>query len=81
MATEKFANNGQSTLSAAITSTGATTLTVTSAVFFPTSPQFRIIIDSEIMIVTGVAGTTFTVLRGQEGTSAATHLTWLQLIK
>ncbi|HWB08628.1 MAG TPA: hypothetical protein VG826_05365 [Pirellulales bacterium] len=69
---EQFSNNAQTTLSAAITSTGATSLTVASATAFP-GAQFRILIDSEIMLVTAVSGTTFTVARGQEGTTAATH--------
>jgi len=70
---ELFTNNGASTLSAAIATTGATSLTVTSAASFPTGGNFRIIVDSEIMLVTAVAGTTFTITRGQESTTAATH--------
>lgn len=71
--TELLSNNAQTTLSAAITSTSATTLSVTSATAFPSGGNFRIIVDSEIMLVTGVSGTTFTVTRGIEGTTAATH--------
>ena len=44
-----------------------------SAVGFPTGGNFRIIVDSEIMLVTDVQGKTFTVTRAQEGTSAASH--------
>jgi hypothetical protein len=73
MAIEKFANNAATTLSAAITSVSATSLTVTSAASFPATGNFRIKIDSEILIVTNVSGTTFTVTRGAEGTTAATH--------
>lgn len=73
MSVEQFANLAQTTLSAAITSTSATSCTVTSATLFPASGNFRILIDSEIMIVTAVSSTTFTISRGQEGTSAATH--------
>lgn len=68
----KFTNNATTTLSGALTS-GATSLTVASAATFPAAGDFTIIIDSEIMLVTGVAGTTFTVTRAQEGTSAAAH--------
>ena len=71
--TEKFSNNAVNTLSAAITTTTATSCTVTDATGFPTSGNFRIKIDGEILIVTGVAGSTFTVTRGAEGTVAATH--------
>lgn len=73
MAVEQFSNLAQTTLSAAITTTGATTCTVTSATGFPASGNFRIIIDNEIMIVTAVSGTTFTITRGAESTTAATH--------
>lgn len=71
---EQFTNNATTTLSAAITSTGATSLSVTSASGFPSVGNFRILIGSEILKVTAVSGTTFTVVRGVEGTSAATHL-------
>lgn len=70
---EVFANSAASTLSAAITTTGATSCTVTSATGFPSSGNFRMLVDSEIMIVTAVAGSTFTITRGAEGTTAATH--------
>lgn len=69
---EKYTNLGSSTLNGGITA-GATSLIVTSASTFPTVSQFRIIIDSEIFIVTGVSGATFTVVPGSEGTSQASH--------
>ena len=72
MALEQFANNAQTTLNGAITA-GATSLTVQSAAGFPSSPLFRIVIDSELMLVTAVSGTTWTVTRGIEGTTAASH--------
>jgi hypothetical protein len=71
------------TLGAAISSTSATTITVAayagnsgslSALASSGSSQsIRIRIDDEIMILTGWATTTFTVVRGAEGTTAATH--------
>ena len=69
---EIFTNNGTSTLNGTITS-GATTLVVTSASTFPASGTFSCICESELMTVTGVSGTTFTVTRGEGGTSAAGH--------
>jgi hypothetical protein len=72
MATEKFANNASSTLSSGISDTDLS-LTVSSASSFPTSGQFRIKIENEILLVTSVASNVFTVSRGQEGTSAASH--------
>lgn len=63
------------TLSAAITTTGQTAITVTSATGFPSSGTFLISIDTEIMVVTAGAGTTsWTVSRANAGTTAATHL-------
>ncbi len=73
MSREFLANNAQTTLSAAITTTGATSCTVTSATAFPASGTFRVLVDSELMSVTGVSGTTFTIVRGIEGSTAATH--------
>ena len=72
MAYERFANGGLSSLDAGIDDS-VTSLTVKSAVGFPTGGNFRVIIDSEIMLVTDVQGKTFTVTRAQEGTSAASH--------
>lgn len=72
MAVEQFANLAQTTLNGSITNI-ATTLTVTSATGFPVSGQFRIIIDSEIILVTAISGTTFTIARGAEGTTGAAH--------
>ena len=68
---ENFANNARSELAETITA-GHTTFTVKSAASFP-APNFRIIIDDEIMLVTGVSGTTFTVTRGAESTVAQAH--------
>lgn len=72
MATETFANTASSTLNGAYTS-GGSSIVVTSASTFPTTGNFRVLIDSEIMLVTAVSGTTFTVSGAQEGTSAANH--------
>lgn len=72
MAQEQFSNTGSSTLSSSILA-GDTTLTVVSAASFPTIPQFRLNVEGELMLVTGVAGPVFTVTRGIEGTVAAGH--------
>lgn len=72
MAVELYSNNGSSTLNGAINNS-ITSLTVTSAASFPATPNFRILIGSEIMLVTGVAGAVFTVTRGAESTVAASH--------
>lgn len=72
MSNYRYANNPQTTLSGAVTA-GATSITVASAAGFPARGQFPIIVDAEIMLVTGVSGTTWTVTRAAEGTSAAAH--------
>ena len=56
-----------------LTTTG-TSLTIASAGSFPASAEFRVKIDSEILLVTAGAGTTtWTVTRALDGTVAATH--------
>lgn len=73
---EQFTNNATTSLNGTLTS-GATSLSVVSATGFPTSGNFRIVVDTgsnlEIMVVTAVSGTTFTVTRGQENTTAVAH--------
>jgi len=68
---------GANTLGAAITTTTATTLTMTGNSQFPSTivnGGFFIQIDSEILFVTAGAGTnSWTVARGQCGSTAATH--------
>lgn len=63
------------TLGAAVTTTTATTITVVATSSFKRGDYFRFIIDSEVIYATGSTTTTFTgCQRGQEGTTAATHL-------
>lgn len=63
---------GYTTLNGAITAT-ATTITLTSVTNFPATGG-RIKIDSEVMIYSGVSGSTLTgITRGADGTTAATH--------
>jgi hypothetical protein len=69
---EKFKNLASTTLNGDIDDT-TTSVVVNSAMGF-SGGDFRILIESEIMKVTGVSGTTLTVARHQEGTSAAAHL-------
>jgi hypothetical protein len=68
---EQFKNLASTTLSGAIDN-ATTSVGVASAMGF-TGGNFRILVDSEIMLVTGVSGTTFTVVRSQEGTAASAH--------
>lgn len=68
---EQFANDYTTALNGGITA-GATALTVDDATGAPTAP-FRIKIGAEIILVTAVVSNTFTVTRGEEGTTAAAH--------
>lgn len=64
------------TLAAAVTGTSETTITVTSGASFVDADTIRpvhVMVDNEIMHVT-TSGTTPTVVRGRDGTTAATHL-------
>lgn len=69
---EQFANLASTFLSGSISS-GATSLVVVVPSVFPSTGNFRILIDSEIMLVTAVSGSNFTVTRAQEGTTATAH--------
>lgn len=71
---EQFTNGPTTGLDGAIDDS-VTSLTVTASTNFPSSPNYRIRIDSEIMLVTAGAGTlTWTVTRGADGTTAASHI-------
>jgi hypothetical protein len=81
MALEQFANApipsnpalAWTTLAAGIDAS-VTTITVASAAAFPSTVQFRILIENEHLLVTaGAASTTWTVTRGIEGTTGAAH--------
>jgi hypothetical protein len=65
-------NDYSSTTTGAINDS-ATTVTVSSATGLPTEGDFFLAIDEEIILVTHRSGTTLTVLRGQDDTSAAAH--------
>ena len=70
---EQLTNNCTDTLNGTIAS-GVTSLVVTTGTCFPTSGRFRILIDTELIIVDARSGTTLSSLtRGAEGTSAASH--------
>lgn len=67
---EVFSNKAETTLNGAIDDND-TSLIVSSATGFPTTGNFRIVVSpstasEEIMIVTGVSGTTFTIGRATE---------------
>ncbi len=68
-------NPGFTTLSSAISSAGAVSMNVTNYAGFPALVGYSIMVDSEQMTVTAGMGTAvWTVTRGANGTTAATHL-------
>src|SRR5688572_4967096 len=69
---ELFTNNGTTTLNGAINNS-VTTITVTLGSVFPNTGNFRVIVDSEIMLCTARSGNDLTVTRGSEGSTAASH--------
>jgi len=67
-------------LAAAITTTDGTAITVTADFGVTAGNAFRVLIDSELMEVTAGHGTTsWTVLRGVDGTTAAVHASGAQV--
>lgn len=72
MATEQYANFASTTLNGSI-SNSATSITVTDGSVFPSSGDFAILIENELMVCTARSTNTLTVARGQEGTTAASH--------
>jgi type II secretory pathway pseudopilin PulG len=73
-ADEAYGASTASTTVSGSVSASATSLSVASAAAFPATAEFRVKVDSEIMVVTAGAGTTtWTVTRAADGTTAATH--------
>jgi hypothetical protein len=70
------ASGAETALAAAVTDPAATSISVAAAArpVLQAAGQFRLEVDSEVMLVTGGSSTTtWTVVRGVEGTTAATH--------
>lgn len=69
---EQTKNNATTTLNGSITNS-ATSITVTSGSVFPSTGNFRLVCEDEIMICTARSSNTLTVTRGAEGTTGASH--------
>ena len=69
---EQFANDARDFVDTAINDS-VTSLILDSASLFPSGGNFRIAVNTEIMLVTAVSGATLTIVRGAEGTVAAAH--------
>jgi len=71
---ERYGNEAQTQLNGGIDASQTLIEVDAAGLPFPQAPQFRIRIDNEYMIVIAGAGTTlWTVIRGVEGSTAATH--------
>ena len=78
MARRYYSSTAVATTLSALASNSATSITVTALTGYPNQTPFTAIIDpdtasEEVVEVTGVAGTTLTVTRGVDGTSAVQH--------
>lgn len=71
MVRENYINNAFSPLNGAINNS-VTSLVVDDGTVFPTA-NFRVRVEDEIMFCTSRSGNTLTVIRGVEGTTAASH--------
>lgn len=71
-AKELTKNATETTLNGAINNS-VTTVTVTDGSVYPSTGNFRVVVESEIMLVTARSSNNLTVVRGQDGTTAASH--------
>jgi hypothetical protein len=69
---EQIQNSSSSTLNGAINNS-VTTVTVTTGANFPSAGNYRVRVGTEIMLVTARSTNDLTVVRGYEGTTAASH--------
>jgi hypothetical protein len=58
----------------------ATTINVEPTTAFPANPPFKIRIDDEILRVTAMAATAWTVKRGEDGSAVASHQTGASVV-
>ena len=72
MSREQLENGSTTTLNGAINAS-VTSVTVTDGSLMSANGQFRVIVGSEIMLVTSRSGNVLTVVRGVEDTTAASH--------
>lgn len=71
---EVFGNNAATNLNGSLSNVATTVTVLSTAAPFPQTGNFRVRIESEIVLVTAVLnGTQWTITRGQEGTSAVSH--------
>lgn len=78
MARRQYSSTAQATTLTTTVASGTTTMVVTAATGFPASTPYTMIVDpdtvnEEVVEVTNRSGTTLTVTRGVDGTSAVAH--------
>lgn len=69
---EKYSNFATSTLASGITASD-TSVTLVDGSKFPTTGDFRVLLESELVKCTARSGNVLTIVRAQESTSAASH--------
>ena len=69
---ERIVNNIATTLNGAINDS-VTSVTVTDGSSYPSEGDYRILVDTEVMQVTARSSNVLTVVRGVDGTTAASH--------
>lgn len=69
---ERTPNHGVTGLNGSINDS-VTSVAVSDGSVFPSEGDFRVIVDSEVMLVTARSSNTLTVVRGVDGTTAASH--------
>jgi len=77
---EQLKNRPITTLNGSILS-GATSIDVLDGSVFPSAGNFHLRIEDEILVCTARSSNTLTVVRGQEGTSAAAHADTTEVIQ
>lgn len=80
MARRYYSSTARRTTLAADVNSSATTIVVAATTGFPTSRPYTLVLDpdtvnEEIVTVTAASGTTLTVTRGEDGSSAVAHTT------
>lgn len=70
---EQFVNDATTTLNGAINNV-VTSITVTDGSVFPATGDVRLIIEDEIVLMTSRATNVLTVVRGVDGSAAASHV-------
>ena len=74
----RFVNAQTLELATTVNST-ATSIVLTDATSLPAYGDFNITVENEIMLVTHRTANTFTVVRGEDGTSGASHTSGLEV--